>query len=209
MIILSIDPATSAGYALIRTMDNQADIYGYGYLDVDTSSKYQGDHCLDLMAQLQDLIYLHSVDHICVEDYFFSNRFRNGAGVNAAFRTAIHILARQNNIPYTILNISLWKKHIAGRVTPTKEQKIKWGKEPAKKLHIQEALWTKYNIRFPNHVISKAGKPVAFKFDISDAVAQGIYFSEGILKKKITISVAPPDDIVFKKRPKNLFDYDS
>jgi Holliday junction resolvasome RuvABC endonuclease subunit len=214
MIVLGIDPGTHTGYCLISitgTKKKKADIYEYGHIDVDTSSQYEGDHNLDLMSQLQHLIYLHSVDQICVEDYFFSKRFCNGSNVNAAFRTAIHILARQNDIPYTILNISLWKTYIAGRSTPTKAQKAKWGKEPAKKLYIQQALWDNYRIRFPNHCISKVtNKPIAFRLDIVDVVAQTIYFAKVILKvDDITISVKCPADIVYKKPPKKMFIYDS
>jgi Holliday junction resolvasome RuvABC endonuclease subunit len=213
MIVVCIDPGTHTGYALISVDigSRKANIYEYGFIDVDTTSDYQGDHCLDLMRQLEELIVAHSVDHICIEDYFFSKRFCNGSNVNAAFRTAIHILARQHSLPYTILNISLWKTYIAGRSTPTKAQKAKWGKETAKKLYIQQALWEHYKFRFPNHCISKKnGKPIAFRLDIVDVVAQGVYFVEAIQKVRETIlTVVPPEDVTFKNKPKKLFIYDS
>ncbi len=211
MIVLSIDPASSTGYALIAIKDRVATIYEYGCLTVDLSSEYQGDHCIDLMQQLESIIYLHSVDNICIEDYFFSKRFCNGTNVNAAFRTAIHILARHLGIPYTILNITSWKTYVAGRSTPTKEQKKRWGKELSKKLYIQQALWEGYGFKFPNHILSeRTGKPIVFKHDIVDAVAQGVYFCEMILKvKKTVMSVIPPDDVVFKKMSNKIFIYDS
>lgn len=210
MIILSIDPAIHTGYALIRTMGSVTDVYEYGHIDVDTSSEYQGHHCISLMDQIQHLIHLHSVDQVCIEDYFFSNKFRSGSNVNAAFRTAIHILCVQNEIPYHIVNISSWKTFIAGKQSPTKSQKVKWGKDLAKKLFIQEALWKKYQIRFPNYSIShKTKKPIDFRLDIVDAVAIGIYYTVSILKLKKVTFTAPILPDIEKKSKKKMFDYDN
>lgn len=212
MKILAIDPGTSTGYCLIN-IDNQqkADIYEYGYLDVDTSSEYQGDHCLDLMKKIQKLIDLNCINHIAIEDYFFSKQFANGSKINIAFRTAIHILSRQNEIPYTILNTTSWKTFIAGRATPTKEQIKQWNKEAAKKLYIQQALWDKWKCRFPNHSIStKTHKPIMFRYDIVDVVAQGIYFCCVIHKipnENINLSVFVPDDVIFKNKSQKQFIY--
>jgi Holliday junction resolvasome RuvABC endonuclease subunit len=110
MNILAIDPGESCGYALINLDGTHADIYEYGFLEVDKSSEYQGDHCLDLMQQLTDIIKRENIESVCVEDYFFSQKFANGCNVNAAYRTASHILFRQLKLHYEILNISLWKK---------------------------------------------------------------------------------------------------
>lgn len=125
-VLLVLDPASSTGYCLCKITANTASIYEYGFIDVDLKSEYQGDHCIDLMVKLDALIDLHRVTHIAIEDYFFSKRFAKGSNVNAAFRTAIHILARAKGIPYTILNITSWKIYVAGRSTPTKEQKKRW-----------------------------------------------------------------------------------
>lgn len=216
-ILLAIDPGTSSGYCLVKIEQDEdgyytsADIYEYGFIDVDTSSEYQGDHCISLMERLQELIDSHGVNWICVEDFFFSRRFVNGCNVNAAFRTAIHILARQNGIEYTILNISSWKTFVAGRSTPTKEQKLRWGKDPAKKLAIQEALWEWWGFRFPNHSLSETtGKPILFRFDIVDVVGQAVYYCGLICKvpsKSITLSVEVPDDVVFTRQVKKRFIY--
>jgi len=215
LTLLVLDPGTSTGYCLVRLeVDDQgsytsADIYDYNFIDVDTSSDFQGDHCVDLMSRIQDLILENSVGHIAVEDYFFSKRFCNGSNVNAAFRTAIHILARQNNLEYTILNISAWKTFVSGRPGPTKEQKKKWGAIPAKKLYIQQALWDYYGFRFPNHSISEAtGKPIVFRCDVIDVVAQAIYYAGLICGvKDITLSVKIPEDVIWKKKPRKLFEY--
>lgn len=212
MIILSLDPATSTGYCLVKLYDNKrADIYEYGYLDVDTSSEYQGDHCIDLMEKIQKLIDAHQVKHITIEDYFFSPKFISGCSVNVAFRAAIHILARQNQLEYTILNISAWKMFVAGRATPTKEQKEKWGADAAKKLYMQEALWNKWKFRFPNHSISeKTHKPITFRYDIVDVVAQCIYYCCAtcqIPPLSITLSVPVAQDVIFKRPGKKQFIY--
>jgi Holliday junction resolvasome RuvABC endonuclease subunit len=215
IIVLTLDPGTSTGYCLTRLgVDDSgyysdADIYEYGFIDVDTTSNFQGDHCLNLMKRVQEKITEHSVEHIAIEDYFFSKRFCTGSNVNAAFRTAIHILARQHEIEYTILNISAWKTFIAGRSTPSKDQKRKWGALPAKKLYIQQALWSYFGFKFPNHSISEAtGRPIAFRCDIIDVVAQATYYAGLICGiRDITLSVEIPEDVVWKKRPKKLFEY--
>ncbi len=217
LIALILDPANSTGYCLvnIQLAENDyyisADIYDYGFIDVDHSSDYQGDHCLDLMARLQTIIDEHQVSTIAVEDYFFSKRFVNGCNANAAYRTAIHILARQNEMDYTVLNISAWKTFVAGRSTPTKDQKAKWTAEAAKKLYIQQALWDRWGFRFPNHSFSeKSGKPIAFRYDIVDVVGQAVYFCGMICQipiASITMSVEAPEDVVFKRKIKKMFVY--
>jgi Holliday junction resolvasome RuvABC endonuclease subunit len=221
--VLVLDPGSSTGYALAsitfkendkgRSFAQKADVYEYGFIDVDLSSEYQGDHCIDLMDSVQTMIADHNVSAIAVEDYFFNNKFRSGCNVNGAFRTAIHILARQNELPYSILGISAWKTYITGRSTPTKPQKIKWGAALAKKLHVQQALWEHFGIRFPNHSLSpKTGKPVAFRNDIIDAVAQAIYYCcavRGTPAINVTCSVSVPEDHPFKTERKKMFVYDA
>lgn len=176
--IIAIDPAGSSGYALGTVVDRTCTVIEYGYIDVDITGPYQGDHCLDLMRRLDELYVKTPFESVGVESYFFSRKFCTGSDVNAAFRTAIHIWCRQKNIPYTILNISNWKSFVAGSSTPSKLQKALWGKEKAKKLYMQEALLKRHNIRFPNHSLSeKTGKPILFRFDVVDAVGQLLYFS--------------------------------
>lgn len=222
--ILSLDPAASTGYCITELNENkEATIIEYGYINIDTLKRkekddqtgkevevsYVGDHCIDLMKKVSLLIDAQKIDHITVEDYFFSLSFSTGATINVAYRTAIHILARQKNIPYTILNVSEWKKFVAGRCTPTKEQKAKWGKIDSKKLFIQQALWEIYKIKFPNHSLSeKTGKPILFRFDIVDVVGQCIFY---LMKKrniiKINCNVPIPPDVVHKGNVKKIFEY--
>lgn len=213
--LLVLDPGTSTGYCLVdMRVDEEgyyesADVYDYGYINVDVTSDFQGDHCLDLMARVEALIDEHSVTHIGIEDYFFSKRFCNGSNVNAAFRTAIHILARQRDIDYTIINISAWKTFVAGRSTPSKEQKRKWGPTNAKKLYIQQALWEYYSFRFPNHSLSeRTGKPIVFRLDVVDVVGQAVYYCGLVCGiRNITMSVLSPKDVVWKKKSSKIFEY--
>lgn len=206
-IILVLDPANSTGYALVSiSIDRKlAVIYEYGFLDVDTTSDFSGDWCLDLQNQLRVLIKDHMVQHIAMEDFFFSKRFANGSKVNVELRTAIAMLARELGMEYTILSITEWKKYIAGRSTPTKEQKKQWGPK-SKKLMIQEALWKKRQIRFPNHSLSKkTGKPIAFRLDIVDVVAQSIYFCGIYLHiDDVLCRVSVPKDIPNKLNGKQF-----
>lgn len=207
--VLVLDPAISTGYALARVEDGVFTIFDYGFIEVDKEFEFQGDECIDLMNQISTLIEQHNVDHVGVEDYFFSGRFAQGSTTNAAYRTAIHILCRQKGIEYTILNISAWKKFVSGRTTPTPLQKKKWGKDPAKKLMMQEALWKNYGFRFPNHSLSKkTGKPIMFRYDIVDAVSQAVYFARLFLDvQRVKLTVEIPPDVEFKTKSKKIFNY--
>ena len=209
MNVLVLDPAASTGYAVVNVDGDTATVFEYGFIDVDTSSLYEGDWCIHLQDCIRPLLDRYAIEEVTIEDYFFSSRFASGTNVNSAYRTAIHILCRQRNLPYDILNISQWKKHVAGRSTPTKEQKRKWGKEAAKKLYMQQALYDLYNIKFPNHSLShKTGKPVLFRYDIVDAVAQAIFHCESKYRvKNIHVTVHVPPDVVFKKTSKKMFTY--
>lgn len=201
-IVLVLDPGMSTGWCVAAFSDDGTigTLYAQGFIDVDCTGMYEGDHCRDLMKQIKKIILKHSVTEIAHEAYFFSKRFATGSTVNAAFRAAIQILARSLDIPYVILGISDWKRFVAGRATATPQQKKLYGPARAKKIFIQEALWTTYGIRFPNHSLSKkTGKPVGLRLDIVDVVAQAIYYCfiyRRILKFKYTVKV--PKDAPIK-----------
>jgi hypothetical protein len=93
-----------------------------------------------------------------------------------------------------------WKKHVAGYVTCTKQMKQLWGKEKAKKVYIQDALWKRRRIRFPNHSLSTlTNKPISLRYDEVDAVGQAIYYCEVMLNyKNVTICDPRPDVLGFK-----------
>ena len=78
----------------------------------------------------------------------------------------------------------------------------------AKKLMIQQALWEKFGIRFPNHSLSpKTSKPIKFRTDIVDAVGQCICFGKLHLNlREVKISVDVPQDIKMKPN-KTTFTY--
>jgi Holliday junction resolvasome RuvABC endonuclease subunit len=207
---IAIDPATSSGYAVADVEGKTCTIVEYGFIDVDTSSPYVGDWCLDLQKRIDEIHARTGFTDVAVEGFFFSSRFTQGTDVNPAYRTAIHMWARQNNLPYSILNISSWKTIVAGRSTPTKEQKAKYGKEAAKKIMIVQALWERHGIRLPNHSISEAtGKPIIFRYDIGDAIGQAIYHAfEKYQCNTFACSVPVPPDVAFPRASKKHFSYD-
>ena len=210
--ILALDPAISTGYALatINPITQTADIYEYGFIELDTEDERDGAKAVEMMDKVEILIYKHNIKHVVVEDYFFSRKFATGSMLNAALRTAIHAKCVLMDIEYTILGISLWKKFINKRTTPTKEQKALYGKEPAKKIMTQQSLWEQFGFRFPNHSISqKTNKPIKFRYDIVDAVAQCVthcILSERCNIDKITLSVEPAKDVKLASKAK-LFIY--
>lgn len=210
MNVLIIDPASSTGYCVYSVDDKDAvSINDWGFIDVDDVTDYDGDRYIDLRDKVKDLISKHDIDMVGIEDYFFSRRSPQGSTLNCAYRAIIHMLCRELDIHYDILNISLWKKYISGRTTPTKEQKAKWGKEPAKKLMTQESLWNRWNIRFPNHSISKkTGKPIKFRYDVVDAVGMAVFHASIYLHaKSISYNVNVSADHVWKKIPKGTYEY--
>jgi Holliday junction resolvasome RuvABC endonuclease subunit len=211
MNILVLDPANSTGYAIVKITDtNSANIINYDFIDIE-NKEYAGDQYIELAEQIRILINVYDIKEIAVEDYFFSGKTCNGGTLNASYRAIIHMIARIHKLPYTILNISLWKKFINGRSTPTKEQKLLWGKEESKKLMTQESLWNRWGIKFPNYSIScKTGKPIKPRSDIVDAVAMAIFFVS-IYKniRTVTCSVIPPANIDWKKTPKGVYSYEN
>jgi len=177
--VLAIDPGASCGFSIFKVdkVENRCEIVDYGFIDVETSSPYVGDWCIDLTKKIKALEEKSGpFDEIGVEDYFFSSRFKQGANVNPAYRTAIHIWARENGKHYEVLNISAWKVFVCGRTTPSREQKTKWGATSAKKAMVVEGLKERFGISFPEFCISKkTNRKIRFRYDIADAVAQGIY----------------------------------
>ena len=197
--ILVLDPAESTGFSVVSVDEavSTGDIFEYGYINVDTTSNYMGDWHISLTDQVEVLIKKYDAKMVVIEDYFFSSRFTSGSNVNPGYRAVIHMKVRQLGIPYEILNISQWKSFVAGRSVPTKEQKAKWGKAAANKLYMLEALQTRHGIRMPNHSLSeKTGKPIKFRYDIVDAVAQAICYCKLMVGiRTMTCSVVVPPDV--------------
>nr|QBK89548.1 MAG: hypothetical protein LCPAC001_00580 [Pithovirus LCPAC001] len=210
MIFLILDPGHSTGFCIIKVENKISTIIEYGFYDIDISSEYEGDWCLDFQKWVNSLIDKHKPIEIVRESYFFSGRFRNGSNVNVAYRTVIDMASRALKLKYHTISPSIWKKFICGRSTPTKQQKEKYGKLNAKKSMVQEALWIYYKIKFPNFCTSQKNKrTIKFRHDIVDAVAMAVYFSRIILKvNDIANNCIPPSDIVWKKKI-TTFDYDN
>jgi Holliday junction resolvasome RuvABC endonuclease subunit len=209
MNVLIIDPASTTGYCVFRVDGDTADIIKWGFIEIE-DKPYDGDRYIDISSQVEQIIKDNDINQVAIEDYFFSRKSSQGSTLNCAYRAVIHMKCRELDIHYDILNITLWKKFInSGKSRPTKEQKKKWGNEASKKLMTQEALWNKWNIRFPNHSISnKTGKPIKFKYDIVDAVGMAIYHACIYLNlKNIKYSVIRNKDVIFKTVPKGTFDY--
>lgn len=208
--VLILDPAESTGYCLVSIDETtkSADIFEYGIIEIDKTSDYRGDHYLDLMNKIQYILNSHDIQHIAIEDFFFNKKKATGSTENAAYRTAIHILARNNNIDYTVLSITEWKKYVAGRSIPNREEKKLWGKD-ANKIYIQHALWKRYGFRFPNHSVSKlTGNPIKFRFDIVDVIGQAIYFLAiycNIMQVSLSVEYT---DIVWKNKSHNTYQYE-
>jgi Holliday junction resolvasome RuvABC endonuclease subunit len=209
MNVLVIDPANSTGYCIFELdeVNSVAEIKQWGFIDVEQHN-YAGDQYIDLLSKIENIIKSNDISRVAIEDYFFSQRSAQGSTLNCAYRAVIHLKCRQMKLHYDILNISLWKSFINGRTTPTKDQKAKWGKEPAKKLMTQESLFKRWNIRFPNHSISNlTDKPIKFRYDIVDAVAMAVFHASIYMNAKTikySLSVA---DVDWKKTPKGTYEY--
>lgn len=205
---LVIDPGHSTGYCILDISNKIGTITKYDFHEIDHSSEYSGDWCNYLKKWVEEKIKAENIVMVIREDYFFSGRFRNGSDVNVSYRTAIDMATRKLKLPYHVVSPSIWKKFICGRSTPTKEQKKKYGKN-AKKYMINEALWLRYKIKFPNYTHSqKNGRNIMFRHDIVDAVAMGIYFMR-IIKdvNEVVCEVECPADIEWKGNVK-IFNYD-
>ena len=189
--------------------NSHADIVDWGFIEVHAETDYDGDRYVEYRKKIKKLIRDYNVSVVGVEDYFFSRMSPQGSTLNCAYRAMVHLACREVGIHYDILNISLWKKFINGRSTSTKLQKAMWGKEPSKKLMTQESLWKKWNIRFPNHSLSKkTGKPIKFRYDIVDAVGMAIFHASIYLNSKsISYNVNVTADHDWKKIPKGTYNY--
>lgn len=187
--ILSLDPGTSMGWSSFKVdiSENVCHILDYGILDLSDECKtneYTADVCITMQNKVNSLINKYNITHVCFEDYFFSKKACNGAYLNVWLRCSIGIACRTSNIHYSIINISDWKKYIAGYTQPSKLMIKQYTKRLALKYMIQEALWVRWKIKFPNFSISeKTHKPVSFKHDQVDAVAIGLFYASTFLDR--------------------------
>jgi Holliday junction resolvasome RuvABC endonuclease subunit len=213
IIVLCLDPALCSGYCLIKLCFEKkmgkdgkkrkhffgADIYEYGILRVENNQDNPGVVLMEYENKILELVDKHGVKDIGVEKYFFSKRFANGSTMNVYFRAIVALVAAKKNLGYKEIDISMWKAFVAGKSRPSKEQISKWGKEASKKVFIQQALWENYGFRFSDHCLSeKTGRPIRFKYDVSDVVGQAVYYCGCLLqipKEKVTLSVKSEEDV--------------
>lgn len=207
-VILSIDPATSCGWCVAHIENSILHITDCGHVEV-TKTEFTGDMCLELQERIDKLFIEHKPDEMVIEDYIFSGRKCQGAHLNLYIRGALHMLCRRHNKPYTIASISNWKSIIAGKSMPSGDMKKYYGKELANKIFIQEALWLRYTIRFPNHSISqKTKKPIALKYDMVDAVGIAIahVYSKYNIKEVKFLKDFPSDVPKFGKTKQYIYE---
>ena len=179
VILLSLDPATSTGWSIFEIYRDSkiVQLVHCDFLEIDSKNdSYIGDICIMLQNKIRELINKYNVQEVCVEDYFMSSRKCQGANTNVYLRGSIYILCREIGLHYDIIPVWGWKSFVAGQTTPGKEMKKYYGKELSNKIFIQEALWLRYGIRFPNYSISKnTGKPISLRYDMIDSVGIGLF----------------------------------
>lgn len=186
MKIIAFDPASSTGYTFAELKNNTLYINSQSCLCFDIKTNMdKGSYTINMYKKVKEILLEHKPDKVVVEDYFFSNRFRNGSTVNVELRTAIYMICAKLKIPYTIITPTDWKTYIQSPLKYTKQQKKKMGKN-AEKLIIIERLREKYGIVFPEKITHNS-KQVKFRYDISDSVGQLIYFASKQVKGNLNI----------------------
>ena len=190
--VLAIDPASCTGWAAFTLAeDDEVRLHSFGAIEVDKSCTLEGDKMLSLRGQVAQLLDSLPPPVVAahVETYYFSRRCCNGAALNLVLRAALYQLLCERRIPYTLHGPSHWKRFVAGSATPSKADVQAFGKAKAAKAFVVAALARKYGIHFPTRV--RVGhRHLAFKTDISDAVAIGIY---GMTSARPAVRVQPYD----------------
>lgn len=179
MRLLCIDPATTTGWCVLdfNLDDSLICIFDYGFFQIDTTSEYEGEHCIDMQVKISNLISKYEIDEVCLEDYFFSRKARQGANKNVYLRASIMMLCRsaEQKLHYDIINIYNWKKYINGQSRVPKEIKKKY-KANANKMVTLISLYDNHDLKFPNMFMnSNTNRLVNFKMDIVDSIAIGMY----------------------------------
>lgn len=176
--ILSLDPASSTGYARCSIDDRgEVSVSEYGILEVKNCSNEEfssvGETCNILYEKVEAL--LNPLPEIVyIEDFFVSSRCTRGVNLNFFLRGAISMLLSKRNIRYKFISPSEWKSYVTGvrGGRPTQAMKRAQGSS-ANKTIITDKLKERYGITFPEKIMID-GKLRKFKYDISDAI--GIAF---------------------------------
>jgi len=207
---LVIDPGHSSGWCLFTINNFNLQIRDYGFYDVQRKTDLEGDSYLNYEEWVQTKLNETKAEVIIREGYFFKSRFRQGSHVNVAYRTVIDMVACRNKLKYFVVQPGEWKGWICGRSRPSKLQIQQYGKTNAKKWMVQEALYCKYQIKFPNFSLSqKNGKKIKFRHDTVDAIAMAIFFGFKQLNiKEVEMQVELVEDVDWKGKLK-CFSYDN
>lgn len=199
--ILVVDPALTSGHNII-TIENttplpetfsyselvnkvvksnnfRCKISSYGYVIVPPSLRSQdsgtGKVCNYVYEKYKKIIIDNDIDHLAIENYYFSKRAATGSTINVSIRTALYMLAEDMGLSYTVIEINDWKRRVSGRVRPNASDKKKYGKN-AKEMFIKSSLEDEWGISFPEKFRNEKGREVNFKFDICAAIGQAIAF---------------------------------
>lgn len=183
MKILSLDPATTTGFCICDIEDNETVVIKeMGAFKIEVK-KYDGDlndftgkTCNNMYEKVEKLVTQYSPDLCVIEDYFFSNKNRNGSSLNIYLRGAIFMLLDDYNIRYRKFSPTHWKTFITGTLSgkPSKARIARDGKAAANKTVVYDSLVERYNIQFPPTTTIN-GKTLKFKYDVSDAVGIALF----------------------------------
>lgn len=172
MKIIAFDPSMSTGVAIGIIKNNKLYIEKVGLIfgnkDLD-----QGFAFLDYDVKVTKLLLLEEPNFVVQESYFASRGCTQGLEVNFGLRAIIAMACARENKPLFITSPSEWKRVVAKRSTPTKEDKEKF-KNKAKKAFIQEAIKQK-GIFLPEKYIGEKERNVNVPSDVWDAIGILIY----------------------------------
>jgi Holliday junction resolvasome RuvABC endonuclease subunit len=167
-LYLTLDPALCTGYCISDYKSGEIIIIECGIINLTKSTKNNivthGQQIRQLYDSVKNLIIKFNIGIIGSEDYVFSKFAKSGANLNVKLRAAIELAANDFNLIHHTLPITEWKKSVAGRAIPTKEQKALYGKG-ANKEFIVEALVFNYKLNISDDM----------KRDTTDAIGMMIF----------------------------------
>lgn len=179
--VLSIDPATSTGWAIFNINNRNVTKVDHGIMVFNHVT--EGDLMSKIYKWVTHVCEKFEVSHVALENYFFSSRAKQGANINLYIRGAIMMAANDLKLPYDIINITDWKYYICGTKRASKEliarmpgKSAKSRREKANKEMVREAIRDRWNFELASHMVSSAGNLVTTKSDELDAIAIGIYY---------------------------------